>query len=144
MNGMREVRIAAAALLLLPALALPGCSIKKMAINSLGNALAEAGDTYGADEDPELVAAAIPFGLKTIESLLAEAPRHEGLLYAAVSGFTQYAYAFGPPKRFGNLLVPNWATTNNGLVRYEMVSLIGSNKQPDLSLFAPPVEAGEQ
>ena len=28
-----------------------------------------------------------PFGLKTIESLLAEAPNHKGLLYAAVSGF---------------------------------------------------------
>jgi predicted anti-sigma-YlaC factor YlaD len=35
-----------------------------------------------------------PFGLKTIESLLAEAPRHEGLLYAAASGFTQYSFAF--------------------------------------------------
>ena len=73
---------------------LPGCSIKKMAINSLGNALAEAGDTYASDEDPELIEGAVPFGLKTIESLLAESPRHKGLLYAAVSGFTQYAYAF--------------------------------------------------
>lgn len=95
MKRMFEVRTAAAsALLLALALALSGCSIKQMAINSLGNALAEAGDTYGSDEDPELVAAAIPFGLKTIESLLSEAPRHEGLLYAAVSGFAQYAYAF--------------------------------------------------
>ncbi len=75
-------------------LTLPGCSIKQMAINSLGNALAEAGDTYASDEDPELVEGAIPFGLKTIESLLAEAPNHKGLLYAAVSGFTQYAYGF--------------------------------------------------
>jgi len=66
--------------------------------------------------------------------------RKEPIIWAT----TQYAYAFGPLRRFGNLLVPNWATTNNGLVRYEMVSLIGSNKQPDLSLFAPPVEAGEQ
>jgi predicted anti-sigma-YlaC factor YlaD len=83
-------------LLLVPALllALPGCSIRQMAINSLGNALAEAGDTYSSDEDPELVAGAIPFGLKTIESLLGEAPRHDGLLYAAASGFTQYAFAF--------------------------------------------------
>ena len=73
---------------------LPGCSIKKMAVNSLGNALAEAGDTYASDEDPELVAGALPFALKTIESLLAESPRHKGLLYAAVSGFVQYAYGF--------------------------------------------------
>jgi predicted anti-sigma-YlaC factor YlaD len=83
-------------LLLIPALllALAGCSIRQMAINSLGNALAEAGETYASEEDPELVAGAIPFGLKTIESLLAEAPRHEGLLYAAASGFTQYSYGF--------------------------------------------------
>lgn len=60
----------------------------------LGNALARGGDTYARDDDPELVAAAIPFGLKTVESLLAESPEHEGLLVAAASGFTQYAYAF--------------------------------------------------
>jgi predicted anti-sigma-YlaC factor YlaD len=29
-----------------------------------------------------------------MESLLAENPRHEGLLLASASGFTQYAYAF--------------------------------------------------
>jgi predicted anti-sigma-YlaC factor YlaD len=29
-----------------------------------------------------------------IESLLAESPRHQGLLLAAASGFTQYSYAF--------------------------------------------------
>jgi len=59
---------------------------------------------------------------------------------------TQYVYAFGPLKRFGNLLVPNWAITSNGLVRYEMVSLTGSNTRPDLKLFAPPpeTEAAEQ
>jgi predicted anti-sigma-YlaC factor YlaD len=79
---------------LLLAAAASACSIKKMAVNALGNAMAEAGDTYASDEDPELVAGAIPFALKTIESLLAEAPEHEGLLYAAASGFTQYAFAF--------------------------------------------------
>src|SRR5205814_7244266 len=31
---------------------------------------------------------------KLMENLLAENPRHPGLLAAAVSGFTQYAYAF--------------------------------------------------
>ena len=76
------------------ALLLPGCSIKKLAVNSLGNALAQGSSTYAEDDDPELVKGAIPFGLKTVESLLAESPRHRGLLYAAASGFTQYAYAF--------------------------------------------------
>ena len=37
---------------------------------------------------------AVPFGLKTMEGLLEEKPRHEGLLTALASGFTQYAYAF--------------------------------------------------
>lgn len=80
--------------LLLLATLLPACSIKKIAVNSLGNALASGTSSYATDEDPELVGAAIPFGLKTIESLLAEAPKHRGLLFAAASGFTQYSYGF--------------------------------------------------
>jgi len=64
--------------------------------------------------------------------------RKEPIIWAT----TQYVYVFGPLERFGNLLVPNWATTSNGLVRYEMISLTGSNKRPDLSLFAPPAETG--
>jgi len=71
-----------------------GCSIKRMAVNKLGNALAGGGDTFATDDDPELVKAALPFSLKLMESLLAESPKHKGLLLAASSGFTQYAYAF--------------------------------------------------
>jgi predicted anti-sigma-YlaC factor YlaD len=71
-----------------------GCSIKKFAINKLGDSLASSGTTFASDEDPALVEAALPFSLKLIESLLAESPRHRGLLFAASSGFTQYAYAF--------------------------------------------------
>ena len=78
----------------LVALALPGCSVKMIAINSLGNALAEGTSSYATDDDPELVREAVPFGLKTIEGLLEESPRHKGLLIAATSGFTQYGYAF--------------------------------------------------
>src|SRR5258707_7710608 len=70
------------------------CSIKRIAINKLGNALASGGSTFTSDEDPELVREALPFSLKFIESLLAESPRHRGLLFAAASGFTPYAYAF--------------------------------------------------
>lgn len=82
---------------ILPLLALalaPGCSVKKFAVNRLGDALAGGGSTFGSDDDPELIRAAVPFSLKLIESLLAESPRHEGLLLAACSGFTQYGYAF--------------------------------------------------
>ncbi len=71
-----------------------GCSIKKMAVNKVGDALAGGGTTFSSDNDPELVQAALPFSLKLMESLLAESPRHKGLLFATASGFTQYAYAF--------------------------------------------------
>lgn len=73
---------------------LSGCSIRSIAVNSLGNALAKGGTNYASDDDPELVREAIPFGLKTMEALLEAAPRHKGLLSAACSGFTQYSYGF--------------------------------------------------
>ncbi len=79
--------------LLLTAL-LPGCSVRKLAVNTLGGALAGAGDTYASDDDPELIGQALPFGLKTMEALLAETPANADLLLAASSGFTQYAYAY--------------------------------------------------
>jgi predicted anti-sigma-YlaC factor YlaD len=72
--------------------ALPACSIKGLAVNSLGNALSEGGASYARDDDPELVFAATPFALKTVESLLDQAPRHKGLLTTASSGFVQYAF----------------------------------------------------
>jgi predicted anti-sigma-YlaC factor YlaD len=71
-----------------------GCSVKKYAINQLGNALAGSGTTFASDDDPELIKAAVPFSLKLIESLLTESPEHRGLLLAATSGFTQYSFAF--------------------------------------------------
>jgi predicted anti-sigma-YlaC factor YlaD len=71
-----------------------GCSIKKMAINGLADTLAASGDSFASDEDPDLIRDAVPFSLKTIESLLAEVPEHKGLLLTACGGFTQYAYAF--------------------------------------------------
>jgi predicted anti-sigma-YlaC factor YlaD len=71
-----------------------GCSIKRLAVNQVGNALASGGSTFTSDDDPDLVADAIPFGLKLYESLLAESPRHAGLLLAAAQGFTEYSYAF--------------------------------------------------
>ena len=70
------------------------CSVKKYAINKLGDALAGTNTTFASDDDPDLIRAAVPFSLKLVESLLAENPRHEGLLLAAARGFTQYSYAF--------------------------------------------------
>lgn len=79
---------------LLAVLILPGCSVKKFAINKVGDALANSGTTYASDDDPELVGQAVPFGLKMMEGLLAESPKHRGLLLAASSGFAQYSYAY--------------------------------------------------
>lgn len=75
-------------------LALGGCSVRQLAVDSLGNAIAQGGAAFSGDDDPELIRAAAPFSLKLIESLLAESPEHKGLLLAGARGFTQYAYAF--------------------------------------------------
>ena len=80
--------------LLIVLMIISGCSVKQLAINQLGDLLASESLVYAADNDIELVAGALPFGLKTIESLLAQSPNHQGLLLAACRGFTQYAYAF--------------------------------------------------
>ena len=73
---------------------LVGCSVRKMAIKSLADALSETSSVYATDNDLEFVRDALPFGLKTIEALILKAPEHKGLLLSAAAGFTQYAYAF--------------------------------------------------
>ena len=64
-------------------LLLSACSIKQTAVNMIGDALSGGGGVYASDEDPELVFEALPFGLKTYESLLETSPEHRGLLQAA-------------------------------------------------------------
>ena len=71
-----------------------GCSIRRLAVNSLAGTLADGGDVFASDNDPELVADALPFALKTIEMLLAEAPDHQGLLLSACESYTSYSTAF--------------------------------------------------
>lgn len=71
-----------------------GCSARRYAINKLGDALSGSGTAFASDNDPQLIRDAVPFSLKLMESLLAESPRHRGLLLATCSGFTQYTYAF--------------------------------------------------
>ena len=87
-------RPAALAGLVVALLVSSSCSIKKIAINGIANTLAESGSTFSSDDDPELIRDAVPFSLKLMESVLADTPRHRGLLLAACSGFTQYAFAF--------------------------------------------------
>ena len=70
------------------------CSLKKMAVNTVANTLSEVGSTFTSDEDVQLVGDALPFALKFYESILESTPRHQGLLLATCSAFTQYSYAY--------------------------------------------------
>ncbi len=86
---MRPLLPLLAASLLAPTL---GCS--GIAARVAAGALSSGGDVYASDDDPELVRQAVPFGLKTMEGLLASQPRDERLLESLAAGFTQYGYAF--------------------------------------------------
>lgn len=83
------------ALMLAALCAAAGCgAVKTAAIKTVADTLAAPGDTFTADNDPELVRRAVPFALKLQESLLASIPKHEPLLLSTCSGYTGYAYAF--------------------------------------------------
>ena len=86
------MRVLSTSVLLAALALLSGC--KSVALKFAADAAAGTGDNYAKDDDPELVRAAVPFGLKTMEGVLDEKPRHEGLLTALTSGFTQFSYAF--------------------------------------------------
>jgi hypothetical protein len=66
-------RCSSHALLALLALGLGGCSISKVAVDRAGDALSQGTSSFATDDDPELIAAAAPFSLKLMESLLARA-----------------------------------------------------------------------
>src|SRR5688500_18454095 len=54
-----------------------GCaSVRKVATDKVADALSADSDVYASDSDISLVGAATPFGLKTIESVLAATPEH--------------------------------------------------------------------
>lgn len=104
---------------------LAGCSsVEKVATNRLGDALAGSGTTFASDSDPELIRDAAPFSLKLMESVLAENPEHAGLLAAASSGFTQYAYAF-VQQEADELEATDVAAANAGRVRARGLYLRG-------------------
>jgi hypothetical protein len=79
----------AVVLMMLLILSSTGCSL---IIRKAGEALVSGNSIYATDDDPDLVWEALPFGLKTIEGLLVEAPKSKKILLAAASGFTTYAY----------------------------------------------------
>ena len=82
---------------------LAGCSIQEFVVDELSNALTSSGGAgvFLGDDDPQLVADALPFAIKLYESLLAMNPDHEGLLLTTGSLYIMYANAFiqGPANR---------------------------------------------
>ncbi|MCJ7525834.1 MAG: TRAP transporter TatT component family protein [Candidatus Aminicenantes bacterium] len=74
----------------------PGCSIKKIAMNQVANALTgkNSSTVFSGDNDPELVGDALPFAIKMYESLLTANPGHQGLRLQTGSLYIMYANAF--------------------------------------------------
>ncbi len=83
----------AAALVLLAA---GGCSLQRLAVNAVAGMLSSSGSStvFTGEDDPQLVADALPFAMKLYESLLAETPENTELLLATGSMFAMYANAF--------------------------------------------------
>ena len=86
---------------------LASCSLNKLAINAVSNALTGSGssDVFTGDSDPELVGDALPFAVKMYEALLSQNPDHQGLLLTTGSLFVMYANAFvqGPAERLDSI-----------------------------------------
>ena len=70
-----------------------GCSLRSMAINAVMPTLVNPA-VYLSEEDPELVREALPFLLKTIESIIDADPERQDALRFANMGFVLYGSAF--------------------------------------------------
>jgi len=75
---------------------LASCSINQFAVRTVAGFLAGSGQStvFTGDDDPELVGAALPFALKTYESLLDADSGNAPLALATGRAFVSYAYAF--------------------------------------------------
>ena len=72
-----------------------GCSLNRMVLRKAAGALSGgSGTVFAGDDDPELIADALPFALKMHESLLEGLPDDVDLLLATGSAFCSYAWAF--------------------------------------------------
>jgi predicted anti-sigma-YlaC factor YlaD len=74
--------------LVIAALALSGCT------TIIANTLSAPGKTYARDDDPELVRAAVPVILKTMEQTHDSVPNHRGLSEALARTCVSYGVAF--------------------------------------------------
>jgi len=93
---MLVLRLRSALIAGLALLALGACSLQKLAVNTVAKTLSSAGGgtVFTGDDDPELVADALPFAMKLYETLLAEVPDNTELLLTTGSLFAMYANAF--------------------------------------------------
>ena len=73
-----------------------GCSPKRYALQKTADALDATGEggAFAQDDDPEFVRDAVPFALKTMESLAEQLHDDADLRVALARGFTQYGFAF--------------------------------------------------
>ena len=105
-------------------LILPACSINKMAIKAVSNALTGTGssDVFTGDPDPRLVGDALPFAIKMYEALLDINPEHQGLILTTGSLFIMYANAFvqGPAEMLPNT---EWREREAALMRAKQLYL---------------------
>ena len=87
--------ISLGSLIIVITVAVCACSPSRMVTNMAANAIAEgSGRSFASDDDPELIAEAMPFALKLQESLLEQSPGNEKLLLATGKGFVAYAHLF--------------------------------------------------
>ena len=94
MRGSERTRLGAAVVGIASAALLSGgCSLRSMAVSVMVPVLADP-DVYRSEGDPELVRGALPFLLKTIESIIQTAPTQGEALMLACTGFTLYGNAF--------------------------------------------------
>jgi predicted anti-sigma-YlaC factor YlaD len=75
---------------------LSGCSINRLAINMVSDALTGEGSSsvFTGESDPVIVGDALPFAIKMYESLLSSNPDHQGLILMTGSLYVMYANAF--------------------------------------------------
>ena len=93
MGDSQWVRLGTTGVVAIAVLASGGCSLRSMAVNAIVPTLANP-DVYRSEEDPELARDALPFLLKTIESILEAEPEQDEALVFACTGFTLYGNAF--------------------------------------------------
>ena len=82
--------------LLLLLCAAAACSPRHYALEQVANAISSSGEggAFARDDDPELIHDAVPFALKTMESLADRLPDDAKLRLGLSRGFTEYAYGF--------------------------------------------------